>query len=138
MVEFGEPVEIGGLRSSPEICSTATGTEFISIPISIAGEIPRVAAEFGNRKGAYRVLPLAGFFISETDGKDRHVSSKVASPKKIQNDDCQPSSSRDRFAAALLRMLAIAIALVSLWKERCGPGGRQLAKQPSRRWRSQK
>ena len=45
VVEFGEPIEIGGLEIKPGDLLHGDQHGIVSIPVSIAGEIPRVAKE---------------------------------------------------------------------------------------------
>ncbi len=78
MVEFGEPVEIGGLKIRPGDLLHGDLHGVVSIPVSIAGEIPGVAAKILEQEQELIGLCRSpDFSLEKLAEKIKHVSSKV-------------------------------------------------------------
>lgn len=65
VVDFGDPVQVGGLRVSPGDLLHGDLHGVVSVPAAIAGEIPRVAAELLAQEGDLIQLCQPGHFSME-------------------------------------------------------------------------
>ncbi len=78
MVEFGEPVEIGGMKISPGDLLQGDMHGVLSIPLAIAGEIPRVATEILEQKRELIGFCRSGdFSLEKLAEKIKHGSTKL-------------------------------------------------------------
>ncbi len=83
VVEFGEPVEIGGLRIAPGDLLHGDQHGVLSIPISIAPEIPRKAAEMlETERELIEFCHSKTFSFQKLTEKIQHVSNKLGTPDK--------------------------------------------------------
>ncbi len=83
IVEFGEPVEIGGLQIRPGELLHGDQHGVVAIPISIAGEIPKVAAEMlQTEKELIELCRSPDFSFQKLTDKIHHVSSKAGKPNQ--------------------------------------------------------
>lgn len=83
VVEFGEPIEIGGLQIKPGDLLHGDQHGIVSIPISIAGELPTVARELSkNEDELIEFCRSTEFSFHKLTEKIRHVSGKLAAPEK--------------------------------------------------------
>ena len=65
VVDFGGPVEVGGLRVSPGDLLHGDMHGVVSVPAAIAGDIPKVAAELLAAEGELTQLCQPGHFSME-------------------------------------------------------------------------
>jgi regulator of RNase E activity RraA len=65
VVDFGEPVEVGGLRVSPGDLLHGDQHGVVSVPAAIAADVPRVAAELLAEEGELIQLCQPGHFSME-------------------------------------------------------------------------
>jgi len=65
VVDFGGPVEVGGLRVNPGDLLHGDMHGVASVPAAIAGEIPRIAAELAAQEGELIQLCQPGQFTME-------------------------------------------------------------------------
>ena len=85
IVEFGEPVEIGGLQIKPGDLLHGDVHGIHSIPFSIAEEIPVVAAEMVEKeKELIDFCRSPDFSFEKLTEKIQHVSAKVHKPNTSQ------------------------------------------------------
>ncbi len=78
IVEFGEPVAIGGLHIRPGDLLHGDQHGIVSVPFSIAGEIPRVAAEILEKeKELIEFCRSPEFSFQKLSEKVQRVSTKV-------------------------------------------------------------
>lgn len=83
VVEFGEPVEIGGLRITPGDLLHGDQHGIHCIPISIAPEIPRMVAEMlETERGLIEFCRSKDFSFQKLIEKIEHVSSRLRTPGK--------------------------------------------------------
>jgi 4-hydroxy-4-methyl-2-oxoglutarate aldolase len=83
IIEFGEPVEIGGLRIKPGDLLLGDQHGMLGIPISIASELPRVAAEtLATEQELIDFCRSPDFSFQKLNEKIQHVSSKLDTPEK--------------------------------------------------------
>ena len=81
IVEFGEPVEVGGLRVKPGDLLHGDRHGILNVPTTIAAEIPDVAAEIlATEHELLHFCRSQGFSFEGLAQKIQHVSSKVGQP----------------------------------------------------------
>ncbi|MGA8597226.1 MAG: RraA family protein [Bryobacteraceae bacterium] len=87
VIDFGEPVEIGGLRIKPGDLLHGDRHGVHSIPISIAGEIPAVAKKILDaEKELIDFCRSKDFSSRKLAEMIEHTANKVGGAAKIQND----------------------------------------------------
>ena len=85
VVEFGEPVEVGGLRISPGNLLHGDQHGVVCVPLSIADEIPAVAAELRRtEKELIDYCRSDDFSLEGLTGKLHKASGKLG-----HNDNCR-------------------------------------------------
>ncbi len=85
VIEFGEPVEIGGLQVRPGDLLQGDQHGVLSIPISIAEEVPRTATEMvASEKELIDFCRSPDFTFQKLSEKIERVSQKFAVPHKDQ------------------------------------------------------
>lgn len=83
IVEFGEAVEIGGLRVKPGDLLLGDQHGVLGIPVSIARELPRVAAEtLATKQELIDFCRSPDFSFQELTEKIQHVSNKLGTREK--------------------------------------------------------
>lgn len=83
VIEFGEPVEIGGLQIRPGDLLQGDQHGVVSIPLSIAEEVPRTATEMiASEKELIDFCRSPDFTFQKLSGKIERVSQKFAVPDK--------------------------------------------------------
>jgi regulator of RNase E activity RraA len=83
VIEFGEPVEIGGLHIRPGDLLHGDQHGVISVPVSIAAQLPTVASEL--EKSEAELIDFCRspeFSFEELPAKMRQLSAKVHTPEK--------------------------------------------------------
>lgn len=82
VIEFGEPVEIGGLQVKPGDLLHGDQHGVLSVPISIAGDIPQVAHEMLRmEKELIDFCRSAGFSLQKLTERMRSISGTLGTPK---------------------------------------------------------
>ena len=85
VVQFGEPVEIGGLQIRPGDLIQGDQHGVVSIPLAIAEEVPRTATEMvASEKELIDLCRSPDFTFQKLSEKIQHVSQKLAVPGKDQ------------------------------------------------------
>jgi regulator of RNase E activity RraA len=83
VVEFGEPVEIGGLQIKPGDLLHGDLNGVVSVPVSIASEIPRTAEEMlRSEKELIQFCKSKDFSFQKLSEKIHRGSGKVGLPDK--------------------------------------------------------
>ncbi len=83
VIEFGEPVDIGGLRIKPGDLLHGDRHGVLSVPVSIAAEIPRVAHEMLRmEKELIDFCRSADFSFPKLEEKMHSISGKLETPDK--------------------------------------------------------
>jgi regulator of RNase E activity RraA len=83
IVEFGEPVEIGGLRIRPGDLLLGDEHGVLGIPVSIASEIPKVAAEtLATEQELIDFCRSPDFSFQKVSEKIQRVSKKLGTREK--------------------------------------------------------
>jgi 4-hydroxy-4-methyl-2-oxoglutarate aldolase len=83
IVEFGEPVGIGGLRVKPGDLLLGDQHGVLGIPVSIASELPRVAAEIlGMERELIDFCRSPDFSFQKLSEKIQGVSNKLGTREK--------------------------------------------------------
>jgi regulator of RNase E activity RraA len=84
LVEFGETVKIGGLQIKPGDLLHGDRHGVHSIPISIAGEVPRAAADMlETEKELIELCRSKDFSFQKLTEKIQRVSNKLGAPDKV-------------------------------------------------------
>ena len=83
VIEFGEPVDIGSLHIKPGDLLHGDQHGIVSIPISIATEVPKVAHDLLETEGELiRFCRSREFSFEKLEEKMHHVSGKLGAPGK--------------------------------------------------------
>jgi len=83
VVEFGEPVEIGGLKIKPGDLLHGDRHGVVCVPIPIASEIPKVAEEIlKNERELIEFCKSDDFSLEELSEKIQAASGKIGLPEK--------------------------------------------------------
>jgi regulator of RNase E activity RraA len=83
VVKFGEPVEMGGLQIKPGDLLHGDQHGVLSIPLSIAPELPRVAAELlATEKELIDLCRSPDFSFQKLSELIQHVATQVATPNQ--------------------------------------------------------
>ena len=83
VVEFGEPVEIGGLQIKPGDLLHGDQHGIVSIPFSVVEEVPKVAAEMlETEKELIDFCSSPDFSFQQLSEKIQSVSAKVGKPNQ--------------------------------------------------------
>jgi regulator of RNase E activity RraA len=81
VVEFGEPVEVGGLQVRPGDLLHGDQNGVVCIPFSIAAEVPRVAAEIlASERELIEFCQSPDFTFQKLSEKIQNVSQKFGTP----------------------------------------------------------
>lgn len=87
IVDFGEPVEIGGLRIESGDLLHGDRHGVLSIPEEIAADIPAMASRIiAEERELIDFCRSAGFTLSELDKRIRSMSGKAAGPSKLPGE----------------------------------------------------
>ncbi len=85
VIEFGEPVEIGGLQIRPGDLLHGDQHGVVSIPVAIAEEVPRMATEMAaSEKELIDFCRSPDFSFQKLSAKIQRVSQRFAVPDKDQ------------------------------------------------------
>ncbi|MDQ2844529.1 MAG: RraA family protein [Acidobacteriota bacterium] len=83
VVEFGDPVEVGGLQIKPGNLLHGDQHGVVCVPLAIAGEVPKAAAELlESEKELIELCRSREFSFQKLCAKIERVSEKVGAPDK--------------------------------------------------------